>query len=53
MDEAFSLFDEGWGVQKSKQMRREKKEARQRLNTVEAGGVSYETKAQSSHIEAV
>ncbi|RSH92102.1 hypothetical protein EHS25_008515 [Saitozyma podzolica] len=53
VDEAFSLFDDGWGVKKSIQMRKEKKEARKRFNENGSGAVGYETKAQTAHVEAV
>ncbi|GFZ47671.1 hypothetical protein JCM24511_05417 [Saitozyma sp. JCM 24511] len=53
VDEAFSLFDDGWGVKKSIQMRKEKKEARKRMNENGSGVVGYETKAQTAHVEAV
>lgn len=53
MDEAFSLFDDGWGVKKSIQMRKAKKEARKRMNENGSGVVGYETKAQTAHVEAV
>lgn len=35
MDEAFSLFNDGFGVKKSKDMRKEKLELQKQLNEVE------------------
>ncbi|KAL7418289.1 hypothetical protein Q5752_006745 [Cryptotrichosporon argae] len=57
VDEAFSLFDEGWGVAKSKKMRAEKAEARKRLqleggnNSPAAVDTPTESKADISHVE--
>lgn len=36
MDEAFSLFDDGFGVKKSRDMRTEKSALQKQLNEVEA-----------------
>lgn len=55
VDEAFSLFQDDFGVKKSQRMRKEKKESMARMN-LEAGGIehpNFEDKANTSYVENV
>lgn len=55
VDEAFTLFDEGFGIKKSKEMRREKIKVQQSYNTegFHVGVAEVVDKVEASHAENV
>ena len=55
VDEAFTLFNDGFGVKKSKEMRRQKIEMQKTYNAegLHAGLVEVVDKSEASHVENV